>query len=167
MESPAMLTACHRYIEERVFPLMYMIDDEHAVVQGTGFLLEDTKKLYLITAKHVLDEDRGIRYAQIAFPIFGPGKEMWTLPHAPYTSREETNADFAVVPLNYPSPIIDRLHWKTFGFDSFYKRNVVYDDQAIFVHGFPVGLQHDQRGNPFVNIGVISFTTSMYKGDLS
>lgn len=167
MENPEMLEACHHYIKERVFPLLYIKSKERAVVHGTGFIIEIKQDKYLLTAKHVLEETEQKQYERIAFPIFGPKKEMYSLPCQPYLSNPETDADIAIVPLKYEKEISDQMYWKTFDMNSFYLREKIYDKQKIIVHGFPVSMQEVDRANPFIDIGVISFTTHLYRGDYS
>ena len=87
MENTIMLEACHHYINERIFPLLYIISPNSAFVRGTGFLLDAQNSIYLITARHVLEEDNDIEYKNIAFPIFGQYIDMLSLPHVPYFSR--------------------------------------------------------------------------------
>jgi hypothetical protein len=166
-ETPDMLAACHAYIKERVFPLVYVVDDDRAVVQGTGFLLEHEAQVYLVTAKHVLEGGAGFEYERLAFPVSGPKREMYSLPHAPYLSNRQSDADVAVVPLRYSSEILASLHWRTLTLDSFYTRSQLFENQAVFVYGFPTTLQQSPTAVPFVNIGVIAFTTTLYTDDPS
>ena len=167
METAIMLEACHHYIEERVFPIFYMKSEEAAVVHGTGFIIDINEKKYLFTAKHVLEENDKIKYEKLVFPIFGPKKEMYSFPNKPYLSKKDTDADIGFVQLNYEKSILDKIYWKTFNMESFYMHNKIYDKQKIIVHGFPITMQELETGNPFINIGVISFTTNIYDGDPS
>ena len=65
-ENHMMLEACHHYIQERVFPLIYMVSETSAYVRGTGFILLHNSKHYLVTARHVLEEDKNAEYSSRA-----------------------------------------------------------------------------------------------------
>ena len=164
-ENPAELEACHHYIQDRVFPLIYMVSSDCAFVRGTGFMIKYKNVNYLITARHVLEEEDGIEYKNIAFPIFGQNKVTWSLPSAPYFSAAESGADFAVVPLVYKEEILKDMFWKPFEMDAFYSESSLYTNQAIFVNGFPREMQKEIYGNTNINIGSLGFLTKLYSGD--
>ncbi len=166
-EDSIMLEACHHYINERVFPIMYMISQESAFVRGTGFIIYYNNVNYLITARHVLEETKDIEYKKFAFPIFGQNKEAYSLPYFPYFSKDDSGADFAVVPLLYEEELLNRMFWKPFYIDSFYDGKTIYDNQAVFVNGFPREMQKDLYGDPNIRIGSLEFITKIYKGDFS
>lgn len=163
-ESSVMLEACHHYIQNRVFPLIYMVSDDSAFVRGTGFIIKYESINYLITARHVLEEE-GIEYKKIAFPVFGQNKETWSLPSPPYMSKKESGADIAVVPLLYEEEILNNMFWKPFVIEIFYSGSCIFENQAIFVNGFPRKMQTDIHGSPNISIGSLGFLTKLYSGD--
>ena len=167
VETPLMIEACRKYIEERIFPIMYLIKDDYAVINGTGFIINHNSSLFLVTARHVLDEEEGLDCSKIIIPILGQNKEMWSLPHKPYLSEKSTNADFAIVPLNYNKSIIKNIFWKSFSLNSFYQQPYISNRQKILIYGFPSVLQDPKPVNSNLQIGALSFTTEIFSGDYS
>lgn len=166
-ENEGMLQACHHYIQDKIFPILYMVSESSAFVRGTGFIINYDGINYLLTARHVLEEENSLEYNKIAFPIFGQKKETWSLPYAPYMSKKNSGADIAVVPLLYEHDILEKMFWKPFGIDSFYSSNMLHDNQAIFVNGFPRELQNDLNGDPDISIGSLGFLTKLYTGNFN
>ena len=166
-ESEGMLQACHHYIENKIFPIIYAVSENSGYVRGTGFTIEHNGTIYLLTARHVLEEDCGIEYDRIVFPIYGQNKGTMSLPAKPYMSKIDSNADLAVVPLLYEDEIIDKMYWKPFNIDSFFLKDKLYTNQAVFVNGFPREMQIDLNGNPNISIGSLGFLTKIYTNDLN
>ena len=162
-----MLEACRYYVQERVFPLLYVTGEKSAVVLGTGFLVEDREDTFLVTAAHVLETEDGTLYDHIAFPLRGPEEDVYALPESLYISGSEVGADVAVVQLNYDSDIQRSLHWKAVQLDSFYDHGEVDSEQTILVYGYPAALQQDIEADSLVGLGVVGFKTKPFGGDFS
>ncbi len=159
--------ACCDFVSDSVLPIMQIIDSERAVVLGTGFLIENNSRTFLITARHIFDMNVNMQYEKIAIPLYGPKQSMLTLPHKPYLSKRVDNcdADIAVIPLLYDENELHKCYWKHFTLKSFFTKNFIIEGSRILVYGYPVGLQTSYEADPFINIGVVSFFTSFYKGN--
>ncbi|NOY08232.1 MAG: hypothetical protein GXP33_05280 [Spirochaetes bacterium] len=156
-------------LKKRIIPIIQVVNEKRAAVLGTGFLIKYHETTYLCTARHVLEENKYVKYCEIALPLLGPQKGIITLPCAPYLSEnKESDADIGIVPLIFDNKYKEWVgaYWETFSLASFIIKEKLFENKYL-IYGYPRSMQKETEPDPNIKIGVISFLTSIFSGELS
>lgn len=131
------------FIRQVTVPILLDIGPTPAL-QGTGTLLSVHDKVFLITARHVLD---GIDPLIFAFPANAQRGHIHTLGSRQILKPTDFRIDVAAMELQDPEVLeLVRSNWRTLTLANVAAPSQTTADQAVLVAGFPAALTKPQGG---------------------